>query len=171
MFTDDITEEPLTPNHLLYGKRLGRNVIIDKDNSDIFELSKNTKQIIEHFWKRWKSEYLIELRETHKKSKRKNSISDLINENDIVLISEDNVKRNEWRRGRVNKLLTGKDGQVRGAELVVVNKQGTGILRRPINKLFPFEYSQPITRSSDNEIKDEVKIRFVDGNEPSVVGG
>ncbi|XP_066921186.1 uncharacterized protein, partial [Clytia hemisphaerica] len=136
---DELTEEPLTPNHLLYGKRLGRNTNTTNDNSDSFELSENTKQAIEHFWKRWKTEYLLELRETHKKLARKNS-SEMINENDIVLINEENVKRNDWRRGRVSKLLRGRDGKVRGAELVVVNKYGNGILRRPINKLFPFEY-------------------------------
>ncbi|XP_066926365.1 uncharacterized protein [Clytia hemisphaerica] len=76
---DELTEEPLTPNHLLYGKRLGRNTNTTNDNSDSFELSENTKQAIEHFWKRWKTEYLLELRETHKKLARKNS-SEMINE-------------------------------------------------------------------------------------------
>ncbi|XP_066919514.1 uncharacterized protein [Clytia hemisphaerica] len=165
---DELTEEPLTPNHLLYGKRLGRNTNTTNDNSDSFELSENTKQAIEHFWKRWKTEYLLELRETHKKLARKNS-SEMINENDIVLINEENVKRNDWRKGRVSKLLRGRDGKVRGAELVVVNKYGNGILRRPINKLFPFEYHH--SRVSDDKNDQEVKIKFIDERDlPSCVG-
>ncbi|XP_066910509.1 uncharacterized protein [Clytia hemisphaerica] len=165
---DELTEEPLTPNHLLYGKRLGRNTNTTNDNSDSFELSENTKQAIEHFWKRWKTEYLLELRETHKKLARKNS-SEMINENEIVLINEENVKRNDWRKGRVSKLLRGRDGKVRGAELVVVNKYGNGILRRPINKLFPFEYHH--SRVSDDKNNQEVKIKFIDERDlPSCVG-
>ncbi|XP_066928644.1 uncharacterized protein [Clytia hemisphaerica] len=165
---DELTEEPLTPNHLLYGKRLGRNTNTTNDNSDSFELSENTKQAIEHFWKRWKTEFLLELRETHKKLARKNS-SEMINENDIVLINEENVKRNDWRKGRVSKLLRGRDGKVRGAELVVVNKYGNGILRRPINKLFPFEYHH--SRVSDDKNNQEVKIKFIDKRDlPSCVG-
>jgi len=133
---------------------------------DSFEWSENTKHAIEHFWKRWKTEYLFELRETHKKLTRKNA-NELIHENYIVLISEENVKRNEWRKGRVSKLLRGRDGKVRGAELVVVNKNGNGILRRPINKLFPFEYQH----SRVTEDQNEVKIKFVDERQlPSVVG-
>ena len=144
---DELTEEPLTPNHLLYGRRLGHN------DTEI-ELSTSTKHAIEHFWRRWKTEYLLELRETHKKGHR--TTGEIIRENDIVLISEENVKRNEWRRGRVSKLLRGRDGRVRGAELVVVNKTGNGLLRRPINKLFPFEHCSRPTKD------DEVKIKFVD---------
>ncbi|XP_066926063.1 uncharacterized protein [Clytia hemisphaerica] len=120
------------------------------------------------FGKRWKTEYLLELRETHKKLARKNS-SEMINENDIVLINEENVKRNDWRKGRVSKLLRGRDGKVRGAELVVVNKYGNGILRRPINKLFPFEYHH--SRVSDDKNNQEVKIKFIDERDlPSCVG-
>ena len=44
---------------------------------------------------------------------------------DIVLIEdEENVPRTRWRIGKINKLVIGKDAQVRGAELVLISKTG-----------------------------------------------
>ena len=45
----------------------------------------------------------------------------MLNVGDIVLIKgEENVPRTQWRIGKINKLVIGKDAQVRGAELMVV---------------------------------------------------
>ena len=149
---DDITEEPLTPNHMLHGKRIGKN---NGTTENVIQLAQTTEKLIEHFWERWKHEYLIELRESYNTNKNRR-FNECIKENDIVLISEDNVKRNQWRQGRVSTLLRGKDGKVRGAEVVVVNKNGNGVLRRPISKLFPFEFQR------DENVKD---IHENDANE------
>ena len=146
---EDLTEEPLTPNHLIFGKRIHRNVKSNENIDKVEDISENLKNLLEHFWKRWQFEYLLELREFHKvRSHVKDN--ELIKLNDIVLISEENIKRNKWRIGRINKLLRGNDGKVRGAEVVVVNKTGNGLLRRPISKLFPFE-----SKDSHKEIDDD----------------
>ena len=156
---DELTEEPLTPNHLLYGRKLYRNSS-GNETEEIIDMAENVKTLLQHFWKRWKFEYLLELREHQKSCQgRARPGREMIKKNDMVLILEDGIKRNKWRMGRIHKLLEGKDGKVRGAEVVVVNKTGTGILRRPVNKLFPFEYNS-------NKLPEEEtsKITFVDDN-------
>lgn len=114
---------------------------------------------------------MIELRENYKKSKHARTYGESINENDIVLISEENVKRNDWRTGRVHKLLRGRYGQVRGAEIVVVNKTGTGILRRPISKLFPFELARNGETHEIYDDEDEIKLTFVSSEDVLPVVG
>ena len=51
--------------------------------------------------------------------------------NDIVLIVDLDSQRNYWRKGVIQKVLPGKDGQVKAAE--VRTPQGT--LVRPTHKL------------------------------------
>ena len=65
----------------------------------------------------------------------------MLNVGDIVLIKgEENVPRTQWRIGKINKLVIGKDAQVRGAELVVISKtEEKTVCQRPIQKLIPFE--------------------------------
>ena len=42
---------------------------------------------------------------------------------DIVLICDNKgFPRNQWRLGKVEELIIGKDGNIRGAKLVVVSK-------------------------------------------------
>ena len=69
------TEEPLTPSHLLIGRRvlslpdhLGHLYDPgDEDfNIDATQLTRRMKHLsntLNHLWKRWRSEYLAELRE------------------------------------------------------------------------------------------------------------
>ena len=137
--------EALTPSHLLYGHRVshlseGINPEIDPgDNVD--NLSRRflylTKKL-SHFWNRWRREYLTDLREYHKMQGRK-SVS--IEIGDLVLVQEDNIRRGQWKMAVVEKLIKGKDGEIRGA---VVRKAGKGKPQsfvRPLQKLYPLEIS------------------------------
>ena len=61
-------------------------------------------------------------------------------EGDIVLIKDDNIPRNNWRKGKVEKLVIGKDGKTRGAKLTMVSKSGQRTsAARPVQKLVPLE--------------------------------
>lgn len=80
-----------------------------------------------------------------------NGVPNKIAKGDIVLIQEDNVKRNNWKLGIVEKLVTGKDGQIRGARVRKATTRGKPeILSRPLQKLFPLETE----RKQDVEGKD-----------------
>ena len=69
--------EPLTPSHLLYGRRVRRlpRLIVEveelhdpnfDDDSEVRERAREQSIIIHSFWMRWRHEYLTSLREFHK---------------------------------------------------------------------------------------------------------
>ena len=158
----DEEREVLTPNHLLYGRRL--EVMNYSDNNDDVRedgseatLTRRTKHLLvtmEHFGKRWKHEYLLWLSDHYKKGQSKaNKIIDI---DDVVIIADEKAPRHLWNLGRVIDLIKGKDNVLRGA-CVKVGKTGS-IINRPINKLYPLKVRGDRVRpaGSDNEVK---KIR------------
>ena len=158
----DEEQEVLTPNHLLYGRRLevmnypDNNDDVREDRSEA-SLTRRTKHLLvtmEHFWKRWKNEYLLCLRDYYKKGQSK--ANEIIDIDDVVIIAEEKAPRHLWNLGRVIDLIKGKDNVLRGA-CVKVGKTGS-IINRPINKLYPLEVRQDLVlpAGSDNEVK---KIR------------
>ena len=131
--TED-TEEPLTPSHLLIGRRvLSLPDSMLGQEMDDFEvspghLSKRVKYLnktLDHFWKRWTTEYLLELRDSHRYHGRdRTSSDDSIREGDVVLVHCEDRHRGFWRLARVESLKTGSDGRIRSAT-VRVHSKGT----------------------------------------------
>ena len=69
-YPDDI-ETCVTPNHLLYGRRLEQKSLNSNNlhsfkDIDIVVYSKEVEGVLSHFWNRWHTEYLSELKEQHK---------------------------------------------------------------------------------------------------------
>ena len=142
-------EEPLTPSHLLHGRRLMglpdpcTGDLIDPDfELSSTELSKRTNHlsnVMNHFWRRWRDEYLIELRNSHRHS-AKNAAPTPVAVGDIEVVHDEDLPRGLWKLARVEGLVTGTDGLVRGATIRVKsrgNKSST--LRRPLQCLYPLE--------------------------------
>ena len=139
----DEIETVLTPFHLIFGRRLSP-LSEDIGSLTVDNLDKQEKisnrflhltNILNHFWQRWRREYLTDLRDFHR---HKDTATEKILVGDIVLIQEDNKKRGLWKIGRIERLISGKDGVVRGA---VVRKAGgkCETLSRHIIKLYPLE--------------------------------
>ena len=75
--------------------------------------------------------------------------------NDIVTVLDENQKRNKWRLGKIEKLIAGKDGMIRGAKVKVAeqNKKPT-VIMRPLQKLFLLEIKEnEISPSSNPRMK------------------
>jgi hypothetical protein len=135
--------EPLTPSHLLYGRRITtlphalyeddefRDPIYESEPSNIDVQEKLRTHLIQHFWKRWRQEYLTSLREFHKTT---GNNSTEIRVGDVVQVHDD-TKRVNWRLAVVQSLIKGKDGLVRAANI----KTSTGHTNRPVTKLYPLE--------------------------------
>ena len=66
-----------------------------------------------------------------------------------MLIRDDkHVPRNQWRLGKVEQLIVGKDKQIRGAKLRLISKGGVKTTAyRPVQILIAFE----IVEASDDE--------------------
>ena len=104
---------------------------------------------IEQFWKRFYNEYTLALRERllYDKTKRDNSNLAI---GDVVVIKDDKrVPRTKWKHGRVESLLIGRDGIVRGAVLRTYQENGKTILiKRALQRLIPLEIT-------NNQLDDE----------------
>ncbi|XP_068670957.1 uncharacterized protein [Montipora foliosa] len=141
----DEFEEPLTPSHLVIGRRIlsmpPKNYSIDVPHTQqaLSRRAKFLQSILDHFWNRWRAEYLTQLREQHRCSKRVSSLRK-VQVGDVVCIHEKTTPRQLWRLGRVQRLLPGPDGEVRSA--VVKVKSGnlpSSEWRRPLQRLYPLE--------------------------------
>ena len=141
----DEMEEPLTPSHLIVGRRIlsvpskNSSNEVDQTEGILTRRAKFLQRTLDHFWNRWKSEYLTQLREYHRYSKRANSVRK-VQVGDIVCLHENKTPRQQWRLGKIERLLPGRDGHVRSA--VVRVKSGnspTAEWRRPLQRLYPLE--------------------------------
>ena len=171
IYENDV-EVPLTPSHLFCGRRLFDKEDQDAENPDKLDedikvtrksmagAKKKGESVVEHFWNRWRREYLVDLRENQKLHVQKQQPK--INTGDVVLIEDDGVKRNKWRLGRIEKIVIGRDGVIRGAEV----KTSKGIISRPLQKLYPLEVMGDDTSNSVND--DSVNESAV--NESAVNG-
>ena len=160
-------EEPLTPSHLICGCRLGNlpdvNAELDPyedyvENSSAEVLSRGMKYmmfLLTHFWKRFTTEYLNELREHHKANSRTETVEIAVR--DVVVVKNENLPRSRWSLGRVTELIKSGDNEIRGA-IVKVSTHSRGrssTLKRPIQHLYPVEVSGRNTENLTTKIVDE----------------
>ena len=163
----DDCEEPLTPSHLLVGRRLmnlpdhistGSQVDddIEVDTNLLNRRARHLNKTLSNFWSRWRNEYLLELREGHRHNKGDTqAIPASIG--DIVVVHGEKQPRGFWRLGKVEDLVTGRDGHVRGAKIRVASKgRGPTVLYRPIQRLFPLEVNCGIRGVEDPQLNSHV---------------
>ena len=130
----------MTGRRILSTNRITPVKIFEENSKTLNSRCKYLTTLIEHYEKRWKSEYLTELREYQKCHNRLPAKQ--VKVGDIVLINEDNLPRSRWRMGKVEELFKGRDGYVRGCKLrVYCARKKVAHLNRPINKLCFFEVS------------------------------
>ena len=138
VFDNDL-EEILTPNHLLFERKLYTCNSSIQGNVEInLVLPKRVHHIqmlLNHFWSRWRNEYVTPLREYDKKYKQTNKTKSSIN--DIVIVFEEKQPRNKWMLGRVVELINGYDGKTRGVK-IMMGKTKT-VINRPVNKVYSLE--------------------------------
>ena len=122
----------MTPNHLLMGSSSGQLPLprYDETSINIKNQWKLSQFYADLFWNRWLREYLPTLHSRKKWHK----YGDPLKVNDVVLIMESGIVRNEWLKGVVSEVCPGRDGEVRMAKI----KIGKPILLRPANKLIKF---------------------------------
>ena len=159
-------EEPLTPSHLLTERRIlslpdNLTTMADPDDSEFntvlssTELETRLKRLSEslnYFWSRWQDEYLAELRESHRLNHRNSASHPSISKGDIVVIHDEDTPRGFWKVGRVEEVFVGRDGHIRGASVRL--SSGCGVLRRPVQRLYPLVLSTEYT--TDDHVGDKI---------------
>ena len=136
---EEFEGEVLTPSHLIYGRAISfipeREEV--KEEVSCGQRFKYITVKLEHFWKRWRDEYLTGLREYHKC--RSGSKESSLKKGDMVTVFGEGEKRGKWKLAVVEELIVGKDQRIRGAKVRVAGKGKPIYLKRPLQKLYPLE--------------------------------
>lgn len=143
VFSDLREPVPLTPAHLLLGRRINSlppaRINFDSHliNREMLVKKFNYRErLVNMFWKKWSREYLLFLRSTHC-VKPTGKISEF-KVDDIVLVNDDKLPRHFWKMGRVTAVFPGRDGKIRSCEV----KTNTSVIRRPVQLLYNLEINE-----------------------------
>jgi hypothetical protein len=128
--SDDPSDyEALTPGHFLIGAPL-----VGLPESSLLDCRQNrlsrwqlVRQITQHFWKRWSTEYLNTLQLRNKWVQEEENLA----VDDLVIVKEKHASLLQWPLARVEKVHPGPDNRVR----VVTLRTKHGIFKRPVNKV------------------------------------
>ncbi|XP_018575581.1 uncharacterized protein LOC108914292 isoform X2 [Anoplophora glabripennis] len=121
---------PLTPSHFLIGETLTsipEPDYTDRANNQLkrFQL---LQKMFQSFWSRWNQEYISQLQT---RAKWKDTYSDQLKPNVLVLVKGDGLPPLKWLIGRVIQVFPGPDGVIRTATIKTLH----GIYKRPAVKL------------------------------------
>ena len=139
----------------------------DVKQDDVTRRARHLLTVLNHFRSRFRREYLTELREQQNIKRPKSG--EKVRVGDIVMIFEEKLPCQSWRMGRVERLLRGKDGQIRSA-VVRVHQigQNSTLFRRPLRKLYPVELNEEEDVINANDVKPE--MTFVPDHEVGIQG-
>lgn len=91
---------------------------------------RRVQHLAQTFWDRWKKQYLASLQP---RRKWQAPMPDL-QPGSVVLLKDDQLKRNEWPLGLITQVIPSQDGKVRKVEIKVSRKDGTKLYQRPITE-------------------------------------
>ncbi len=155
-------EEALTPSHLIVVRRIPDHIEYLCDSTEDEEFSINATQLAKrvkhlsstyHFWNRWRTEYLAELRVAHEEN------CQYWRPQPVNWRYRDRTRTQRtptpWTLEAIQELMKGQDGQFRGAtvKMATRGRQQT-LLHRPIQLLYPLEVRCPEMPTNDAEEPD-----------------
>ena len=131
--TDPETPEVLSPAMLLTQK--ASVVSVPPGDFELKDLYKSqwrqVQGLAECFWKKWKQEYLATLQTRRKWQGEKRNVQ----EGDVVLLKDGQVKRNEWPIGLIVKTLPSADDRVGKVEVKIVKQGVAKTYLRPVTEV------------------------------------
>lgn len=110
-------------------------------------------KILNQFWKTWRDDYLLSLRERTQVNMKESRIKSnfLPSVGDVVLIKDD-LPRGKWRIGKIHELIKSRDGEARSAKVLLPSQK---LIGRPLNLLFPLECpaegNQSVNKDTGND--------------------
>ena len=129
---EDQSSLPLTPNAILTMKSkviLPPPGIFQREDMYCRKRWRQVQHLANEFWTRWRKEYVASIQERSKwKGVRENFLV-----NDVVLLKDENLPRNQWPLARVAEVFPSDDGLVRRVRLYIPTSKSE--LERPIHKL------------------------------------
>ena len=140
--TNNPDNMPITPNALLTGKMEPTPPPPGDfmDTSYCRERWQRVQNIAEEFWVKWRVSYLENIMKTQKWTDKKENLR----RGNIVLLVDQDLPRNHWKRGIVDEVHAGDDGLVRKVTVRIGNKsldrhgkpiEEATVVKRPVQKL------------------------------------
>ena len=132
--------EALTPNHLLL---FNANItfppgLFNKDDFHTRRRYKKVQYLAQQFWIQWRKQYLVLLNERQKW----NQVHPNFEVNDLVLVIDVLLPRNNWPLGRIVEVKSDNKNFVRSATIKIskcknnlMTNFDTTLIERPITKL------------------------------------
>ena len=146
-------EQVLTPNTLILGENSYLVETRDEDEEEnLTKMQKRIKKARDNAWKRWKREYVHSLMKTHRVNNKATTPPEVA---DILLVVGEEKNRGEWRKGKVLRLVKGKDGVVRGVQFA--SKGNT--IERPLGLICPLEIHCATSKISKKETEKQDKVK------------
>ena len=125
---DPLSQEPLTPNHLLTMKsKVFTHPVQSSNRHDLYALRqwRRAQYLIDLFWTRWRKE----MSHTLQSRVKWNIIRENLKVDDIVLIVDEQCHRSHWKLARIIEVYLSADGLVRSVKLIRAYRS---ILTRPV---------------------------------------
>ncbi len=101
VYMDNLDEDAVTPS--VFNKR-----------------AQHLSHMLDRFWQRWRSEYLLELRDAHRYSQGCTDNSH-VSVGDIIVMRTEGQPRGFWKLAKVERTITGQDGVTRRAVVKVAH--------------------------------------------------
>ena len=118
---------PLTPNHFLIGR--ATNDVPQGPFTETKNLNRRfefVQGLVTHVWNRFAKEYVPTLTKRQKWTQPGRQLKI----DDVVLLSEMNIPRGQWKLGRITEIFPGDDGIVRNVKV----KTSSGEYKRAVQK-------------------------------------
>ncbi len=131
--SDPDTLEVLSPSMLLTQKASTVPAPLgDFDMKDLYKKEwRQVQCLADAFWKAWRRDYLATLQIRRKWTEEKRNLQ----EGDVVLLKDSNVKRNEWPIGLIVKTIPSSDNRVRKVEVKIIKEGSAKVYLRPISEV------------------------------------
>ena len=135
--SDPDSLDPLSPMNILTLKSKvtrGPPGVFQKADLYCRKRWRRVQHLANEFWLRWRREFLLSLQKRVKWMEEKRNFT----KGDIVLVKDEDVRRNQWPMARVVDVYPSDDGLVRSVKVRMASRdsgKNVTLLDRPITKL------------------------------------
>ena len=81
----------------------------------------------------------------------------VLNVDDVIIIHDDMRPRHLWKLGRIEELIKGADGVVRGSRIKMGKSKK--VVGRPLNKIYPLEIMTPRSNTDATVSIPDIRVR------------
>ena len=122
--------------------------ILPQEGKELFNLFKGNLALTDAYWEVFKEEYLLSLREqqTMLHEGDKQTTHTLPKPDDTVLVKELDLRRGEWKMGRIKAIKKRNNGYIKSITVILPNQR---LVERSSNVLYPLECAF-IAKSEDS---------------------